>query len=188
MFSLLVHSLRMWCRAFWSGAHLGYHFLAKWSRYVMFVGDRLLSLALSRGRVVIFRMIQSIGWSPLSATQWRTSHGDILDLLSLPPAPNLSYFIPALCRNMSNDYSVVWEIARLVLEPPKRLRARLELSSEAHSTHPVLRLPLSQRRWFQALLEGKTWTRARLAQIGASSGACPMCPADRQDEAHRMWH
>ena len=109
-------------------------------------------------------MIQSIGWNPLSATQWRTSRGDILDLLSLPPTDIFSHDITALCRNMSDDYAVDWEIATLVLVPPKRLRERLELSSEAPSTHPVLRLTLSQRRWFQALLEGNTWTHAGLAQ------------------------
>ena len=125
----------------------------------------------------------------MSPTRWCTCQGVILDLLLMPPAHILFHFTTALSRDMSEDYPLDWDIAaRLLLGPSRRLSQRLELASSGRTNHPVLQLTQAQRHWFQALLEGKTWTHARLAQLGDDDGSCPLCPASWHDEVHRLWH
>ena len=189
MVSLPSQAIRRWCRMFWSGAHDGFDLQSIWSKYAALVGDKILSLTQSHGPVgVVFRLVQSVGWIPVTPTSWRTKQGLILDLLEMPPAHIAFHFTTALCNNMSESYSVDWDIARLLLGPTRRLRDRLRLAPFTQSPHPVLQLTQAQRHWFQALLEGKTWTHARLAQLGVDDGSCPLCSANWQDEFQRLWH
>ena len=153
--SLPLQPIRLWRRTLWLWGSCWTQLPSHWEQECLPCRrQKSFSLAQSRGPVgVVFRMMQSIGWNPLSPTQWRTSQGVIMHLLTLPPAQNLSQCTTALVPQPVRRLPV----ARLVLGPPKRLRERFELSSETQPTHPVLRLTLSQRRWFHALLEGKSW-------------------------------
>ena len=54
MVFLPSHAIRMWCRTFWSGAHVAFDFQSIWSRYASLVGDKILSLTQSRGPVELF--------------------------------------------------------------------------------------------------------------------------------------
>ena len=168
--------------------HVRYTVQVIWSKHASLVGYSIFSLARSQGpAAVAIRMMQSIVWNPLTPTQWRTSQGDFLDLLTHLPKVCLNS--PLLCA--ATCQTITQQIGKLLVLSWSLPSIFQNVWNFDLRFGPLI-LPFGshshKRRWFQALLEGKTWTHGRLAQIGTSEGSCSMCSSGWQNEAHRLWH